>query len=297
MLIVAIKMTPRFNEGCSKQLNTKSRNKLYKYKEKIQYLKILPAYGYIRDFIKYYLYRLLKSVFSIDLSALKPTKDMIIIFGGIRGILRPDTEDLLYYSGAAKLAFTEKWFKPKRGENVIDVGSNVGRYSLIAAKKGANVIAIEANPFTFKVLQKNCMINGFHNVKAFNVACSNKTGTIDELYYIEGYEGISSLDLNRLKMLAEKNIEPQKIPVKAEKLDNINYFSEIDWLLIDVEGHEVEVLEGAFETLKRTKRIIIEVDDDHKNLVCEILQAFNFAVVEEVIETPNVDRYLYLVKK
>jgi FkbM family methyltransferase len=33
----------------------------------------------------------------------------------------------------------------------------------------------------------------------------------------------------------------------------------LDWLLIDVEGYEVEVLKGAMKTLKKTKRAIVEI--------------------------------------
>ena len=216
---------------------------------------------------------------------------MIIKFKGLKGIVRPKTEDLLYYSGAAKIA-TESWFKPKLGENIIDVGSNVGRYSLIAAKKGANVISIEANPQTFEVLLENCKINGLRNIRPINVAVSNKTGKM-MLSYVEGFEGLTSVERNWIESYGIHQAAT-KIEVQSEKLDNLHSFDEVDWLLIDVEGHEIEVLESALYTLSLTKRIIIEVEPERREKAMKILNSF--VTVKEVVGN-GVNDYIFLIKK
>lgn len=198
---------------------------------------------------------------------------------------------MLYYSGAAKLA-TESWFNPKLNENVIDIGSNVGRHSLIAAKKGANVVSIEANPQTFEVLRENCKINRFGNIKPINVAVSNSTGKL-MLSYVEGYDGLTSVDKNWIDSYGIHK-PANEIEVQSEKLDNLHSFSRVDWLLIDVEGHEIQVLESALFTLSITKRIIIEVEPECREEVMNILDSF-VSVKEEA--TSGLNNYLLLVKK
>lgn len=259
--------------------------------EYMQYFKLRPTFGYYKVFTLRFFDKILRSL------GLKKGKKvncfiMIIKFKGIKGIVRPNHEDLLYYSGAAKLAFTESWFDPQPGENVIDVGSNVGRYSLIAAKKGANVIAIEANPRTFEVLSENCKLNGFMNVKPMNVAVSNKTGKL-VLYYIDGYDGIASVDKewNELNGLHKPATE---FEVQSDKLDNLHSFKRVDWLLIDVEGHELEVLESAIHTLSMTKRIIVEVEPERRENIMQIL--YGFVPVKDVMES-ELSSYLLFVRK
>ena len=258
--------------------------------EYVQYFKLRPTFGYYKVFTSRFLNKILRSM-GLNKYKFLPSGVMIIKFKGIKGIVRPNHEDLLYYSGAAKLNFTERWFKPQFGENVIDVGSNVGRYSLIAAKRGANVIAIEANPHTFEVLSENCKINGFENIKPMNVAVSNNSGKLT-LYYTDGLDGIASVDKKWIELSAQ--LKPAvEIEVRSEKLDNLHSFNKVDWLLIDVEGHEVQVLESAATILTVTKRIIIEVEHVNKNKVMEILDGF-VPIKEET--GSELNNYLFLVR-
>ena len=258
--------------------------------ESMQYFRLWPTFGHYKVFAFRFLYKILRSL-QMNPDRFYPKSIMIIKFKGIKGIVRPNHEDLLYYSGAAKLNFTERWFRPQLGENVIDVGSNVGRYSLIAAKKGANVLAIEANPQTFEVLAKNCKINDFENIELMNVAVSNRSGKLT-LYYAEGYDGISSVDKNWIESINQ--LKPTAaIEVRSEKLDVLRSFNKVDWLLIDVEGHEVEVLEGAANTLSITKRIIIEVELANREKVLKILDSF-VPIKEET--GSELNNYLFLVR-
>jgi len=257
--------------------------------ENMQYFEFWPCIGYYRPFISLFIYKILRKL-NINANKFYPTKTMIIKFAGIKVILRPNHEDLLYYSGAAKFHFTEKWFRVKAGENVIDVGSNVGRYSLIAAKKKANVISLEADPETFDIFFQNCNLNKFKNIRPINKAASNKTGWI-ELYRARGYDGISTVEQRWI--LENGRTITEKCEIQSEKLDNLNIFKQVDWLLIDVEGHELEVLEGAIETLKVTKRVIIEVEKSNRERVLAKLK--DFKIVDEISES-ELDNYIFLIK-
>ena len=64
--------------------------------------------------------------------------------------------------------------------------------------------------------------------------------------------------------------------------------------MIDVEGHEVEVLEGAVNTLSITKRIIIEIELANREKVLKILNSF-VSIKEEVESIQS--NYLFLVRE
>ena len=144
------------------------------------------------------------------------------------------------------------------GDIVIDVGANTGYYTLnIASKlKEGKIISIEADPNTFKILEKNCNINKISNSEIHNVACSNHEGNID-FFKTDKHSGINSI----LDQPEKNNFN--KIKIKSNTLDNIinSRFKKIDWIKIDVEGAELFVLEGAQETLNYTKHIIIEIHE------------------------------------
>ena len=75
--------------------------------------------------------------------------------------------DSVYIINPAYEDALKGWFNPKRGEVLVDVGANIGKYTIPFAKRGVKVIAIEPNPKFFDVLQKNIRINRVEaNVKA-----------------------------------------------------------------------------------------------------------------------------------
>ena len=64
-------------------------------------------------------------------------------------------------------------FNPKEGDIVVDVGAHVGHYTLISSKRvGQNgkVVAIEADPDNFEMLNRNIKLNGLTNVIPLNYA-------------------------------------------------------------------------------------------------------------------------------
>jgi tRNA G26 N,N-dimethylase Trm1 len=100
---------------------------------------------------------------------------------GIKVIPRKGTQDfyMLYIP-------REENVKPHlimyENETFVDVGANVGSYSLRIANdyrnKGVRVIAIEAHPENYRALCRNIEINGFKNVKAINKAVSDHKGIV-----------------------------------------------------------------------------------------------------------------------
>src|ERR1700750_361106 len=74
--------------------------------------------------------------------------------GGIFGLSREMILQRIYELGG-----------PLPGGLVVDAGANVGLFTVIAACHAEKVVAIEADPITFSILQLNCKINGLDNVE------------------------------------------------------------------------------------------------------------------------------------
>jgi len=143
----------------------------------------------------------------------------------------------------------------KGGSTVIDIGANIGYFTLLAAQcvgvKG-KVIAIEPELMNVQDLKDNVLLNGFHNVEIENAAVSNKMG-MAQLNVSAGESGEHSL-------VIPKSRKYQKVqPVKLITVDSLKA-SNISLIKIDVEGHEYEVIEGVRETLeKQSPPMIIEI--------------------------------------
>ena len=162
---------------------------------------------------------------------------------------------------------------PEKNEIIVDIGANVGYYSLLLAskiKKDGKIIAIEADSQTCQVLKKNCQLNNFSNIDIHNVAITEKNGTV-KIFHSETHSGINTLFSN------SESQEKYSL-IESTSLDNLlkNKYKKIDWIKIDVEGSELLVLKGAVNTLKITKNIIIEI---HENILEENNQSPN-----EIIE-------------
>ena len=121
----------------------------------------------------------------------------------------------------------------KKNDIVVDVGANIGYYTLLMAKIGAIVNSYEPALDNFKLLQKNVQQNNFpQNITLHNKAVSNFIGT-SKLYLQKKHTGGHQLGFDRFQ--TDNSIE-----VLVTKLD----FDKIDFAKIDVEGSELNVLKG-----------------------------------------------------
>jgi FkbM family methyltransferase len=208
---------------------------------------------------------------------------------------KTDDYDLLFLPRELVL---DPYLKPTNQEDdgyFVDVGANVGFYSLRAAAHGQRVIAIEAHPQTYTALEKNLSFNNFrYPVISINKAVSERADVIElyEHYDFKGaiFAGHSSI-IQRFEQMDNNNIAK----VTADALDNIlsPYHGSISVLKMDIEGAEIMALKGATETLKRTGRIVIEVHKlEYIELIKEILinNGFSSHVLKD-----NVDKQIYVI--
>jgi len=144
----------------------------------------------------------------------------------------------------------------------IDIGANVGVWSYWLSKHAKKVESFEPNPKIFNVL-KNIKIK---NVNTYNIALSNKSGSVD-LLIPKGSKGFSNqgASLSSIKVQGEH----KSLSIQAKCLDEYN-FLDVNFIKIDVEGHEHEVIEGAKETIKKCKpTMVIEMEEKHNKIPIE----------------------------
>ena len=160
---------------------------------------------------------------------------------------------------------------------IVDIGANTGIYALIAkaSNNSANVYAFEPIERTYIKLAENAKINKF-NIKCINKAVSNYDGV--GVIYDSKVGNIYSVTVN-------KNLYPTNIlyPVTIQtiKLDTFmieEQLEKIDLIKIDVETHEIEVLEGFQEQIKKFQpTLLIEIlTEEVANGVEKILEKYNY---------------------
>lgn len=137
-----------------------------------------------------------------------------------------------------------------------DVGANVGQWATslleVAGKRGGVVHCFEPSPATFSKL-KSAMAKYGSEEKVFciNAGLSDLEGTM-ELYIEEEGSGINSFYNRRLEGLGISYDKSETVQVTT--VDNYcreKGISHIDFLKVDVEGHELAVLRGATEMVKK----------------------------------------------
>lgn len=168
----------------------------------------------------------------------------------------------------------------------LDVGAHFGKYTIPVAKKAEKVISVEAAPKTFRVLKGNIKLNHLKNVDAVNLAAWNKSDHLQ--FFVKTYAGTNSLKHSG------SHVE-RTIMVRAEKLDKILDALKIDWVdwvKVDVEGAELEALEGLSEHLAKCRpRLIVEVWYENTREFRAFLRKFNYGFKHILTESPYADYY------
>lgn len=141
----------------------------------------------------------------------------------------------------------------KRGDTVMDIGANIGYYTVLASKlvgKSGKVYAFEPDRENYILLLKNLALNGCKNVVPVKTALGEKKGRV-RFYEDPANPGESSLAKSR---------NTNHSIVSVTTLDSFaaeNKIKRPQVIKMDVEGGEVSVLIGGKNTLKKTKHLVL----------------------------------------
>ena len=145
--------------------------------------------------------------------------------------------------------------------SVLIVGAHIGSLAIPIAKICSELVAIEANPSNFKLLQTNLKLNNTSNITIHNIAASNKKETIKFQLNKVNSGGSKRVPINNHYMYTYDN--PEVIDVEAYSLDNYLSNNKFDLVLIDIEGSEYFAMQGMTDILSQTKNLIVEFLPHH----------------------------------
>jgi len=130
------------------------------------------------------------------------------------------------------------------GHLFIDVGANVGSYTIWAAESGADVIALEPAADTFTLLMENVALNGYP-VKALRAAAGAACGIAR---FTSGRDSVNHLD-------------PEgSVQTKMVTIDSLIEDRTVAGMKVDVEGFEFEVLRGCERALSEHRIELIQLE-------------------------------------
>ncbi len=170
----------------------------------------------------------------------------------------------------------------KPGTDSIDIGVYRGVYSYEMSKYSKMVHSFEPNPVIFSDIQMN-LKKIIKNIALYNFALSNQNKVFDLKIPIrnpnfnkENYE--EYYEMGRATIHENNKIDNFEIfKINSKKIDEFDFKNEISFIKIDVEGHELEVIEGGKKTIAKNKpKLLVEIEEKHsKKKVSESLAYIN----------------------
>ena len=164
----------------------------------------------------------------------------------------------------------------KNNSFVIEVGAHIGSHTVILSDicKDGFIYSFEMQKLIFQLLNANLLLNTCGNVFSYMEAVSdeNKIDYIGEVDYknIKKFNsGLGSLNMVR---------GHEGYPINIISLDNkFSKIKRLDLIKIDAEGHEVQILKGAKELIKKFKPLILtEFDVNNKQEIIDLLPEYKF---------------------
>jgi len=193
---------------------------------------------------------------------------------------------------------TINWLENNINDNSVfwDIGSNIGLFSIYAAKINENIAigSFEPEALNYSSLCKNIYINKIECIDPFCLALNSCALTISDLYISEMLSGCASHNLGSPSAWAGyKSVFKQKsMALSPDVLVSQFGLKSPTMLKIDVDGLEINILKGASKMLEKTvKTVILELDAHDKNSVTEMtsfLRGKNYQLIFQSSRTAQL---------
>ncbi len=206
-----------------------------------------------------------------ELLWLWPTKGVIEVEGSkmyatprVEGPMRTAFRGYIRSHGKENL--TTQIFKRvvEDGYTVVDIGANIGYFTLLAARlvgKKGKVYAFEPEPRNYNMVLKNIALNGYENVVPVQKAVSNASGVV-KLYLSSKDIGAHTIRQHHDKMQFDEKESGEFVEVESVTLDE--FFNDkrhpIDVIKMDIEGAEMAALSGMDRIIRENQNVKVFIE-------------------------------------
>jgi FkbM family methyltransferase len=172
-----------------------------------------------------------------------------------------------------------EWVAPTEGQVFLDIGAYVGPYSIRAARAvgpTGRVIALEPDATNRRQLEKNLALNGITNCTVAPFAAWSRPGRVR---WRPGSEPV----WHRVDEAAGPG------EIEATTVDEVvsrMALPCVDWIKIDIEGAELEALQGAAATIKRFHPLLFIEEHAVMQSLRDLLAQFNYEIASVVFDEP-----------
>jgi len=214
--------------------------------------------------------------------------------------LREVIDSSLYFTSTYEVKIDrlfEKYVKP--GSTVIDIGANIGlhtlRSALLAGETG-RVVAIEPSTWAINKLRKNLELNP--ELAKIVEICHNALGEKVERSITLGFQ--SSYRLNGKSEIYSEVIDVLTLDSIADQ----SSLKSVDFMKIDVDGHELHILRGAKQLLSISKPVLVieftpSYSINYKDELTEVekyLRSLDYsAYTDDELSVPSLTQHLKLL--
>lgn len=169
-------------------------------------------------------------------------------------------------------------------KHLLNVGAHIGTIAIPLSSKIEKVTAVEAHPTTFSYLVENINLNNIKNIHSINVAISNR---VEEVKFMSLNNHRTWHNSGGLHVFTPEDFENKSRSYylatdefirESTTIDNLN-LEYVDFIIADVEGMEVKLIDGAKNTIKKFRPIIIvEIWDDFNRRLEKMKESFGEVV-------------------
>jgi len=192
----------------------------------------------------------------------------LVLRNGLQFMIRPQASDR---SSITEAMILDVYGQVPEDAVVVDIGANIGAFSLLASRRAKVVYAVEPVRSKFEMLRHNVVLNQLNNVIIYPLALANCNGTVE----IRDSGVMSS-------MYFDATDEIEHVPaVTLETFFDDNDIERVDYLKMDCEGAEWDILLSTPpEILARIRHLELEFHrfrkDKHPQMLCNHLKSAGF---------------------
>lgn len=179
---------------------------------------------------------------------------------------------------SSELELVRKHF---RGGVFVDVGANIGNHAIYFAQlpNCTKVIAFEPNPRAIQILKINILLNKLEQKITLYEFALGATSTVERIAF-------SANNLGRTLIVEAGGQEipgPERVEVQVSPGDMALKDTNVDFIKIDVEGYEMQVLRGLVSTIKRCKpTLFVEVWQENQADFAAFLMTANYQAIQRL---------------